>query len=328
MSLLQKSSKPRATISLDLDNEWSYLKTHGTPDWEKLPSYLETFTPIVLDFLDRLDLKITFFIVGQDAALEKNQAFLKELTENGHEVGNHSFHHDVWLNLHPKPIMKEEVLKTEDCIQQATGQKPIGFRGPGFVYSKSLLEVLAECNYRYDATILPTFIGPLARAYFFKKSELSKEEKANRGKIFSSFKEGFRSSKPFLWDLSKGNSLLEIPVTTLPFLKTPFHLSYLLYLSCYSQILMFFYLRLAIFMCKLTQTGPSFLLHPPDLMGPEDSPDLSFFPGMNIAADRKRELSGKAIAYIKKHFHLVPMNAYAEEICASESFKMVKPEDA
>ena len=32
--------KPLASLSLDLDNQWSYMKTHGDPGWESLPSYL------------------------------------------------------------------------------------------------------------------------------------------------------------------------------------------------------------------------------------------------------------------------------------------------
>ena len=48
--------KPLASISLDLDNLWSYMKTHGDPGWESFPSYLDTFIPLVLDLLDELDL--------------------------------------------------------------------------------------------------------------------------------------------------------------------------------------------------------------------------------------------------------------------------------
>ncbi|MEW6003591.1 MAG: polysaccharide deacetylase family protein, partial [Nitrospirota bacterium] len=93
-------NKPLASISLDLDNQWSYMKTHGDSGWAAFPSYLDIFIPQILDILDRIDLKITFFIVGQDAALDKNGDVLKLLTERGHEAGNHSFHHEPWLHLY------------------------------------------------------------------------------------------------------------------------------------------------------------------------------------------------------------------------------------
>ena len=37
--------KPAASISLDLDNLWSYLKTQGAPGWESYPSYLDQVVP-------------------------------------------------------------------------------------------------------------------------------------------------------------------------------------------------------------------------------------------------------------------------------------------
>ena len=59
--------KPLAPLSLDLDNKWSYLKTHGDASWEDFPSYLDYLVPRVLAELERRDLTITFFIVGKDA---------------------------------------------------------------------------------------------------------------------------------------------------------------------------------------------------------------------------------------------------------------------
>src|SRR5260370_24726600 len=83
--------KPIASLSLDLDNKWSYLKTHGDPEWERLPSYLDVVVPRVLDFLRARNLTITVFIVGQDAALDKNRELLRAIAGPGHEIRNHSF---------------------------------------------------------------------------------------------------------------------------------------------------------------------------------------------------------------------------------------------
>jgi hypothetical protein len=314
-------AKPLASISLDLDNKWSYMKTHGDAGWEDFPSYFDIVLPLVLDLLQRIDLNITFFIVGQDAFLEKNRNSLELITEHGHEVGNHSFHHEVWLHTYPKKDIKSEILRAEDHINRATGQKPVGFRGPGFVWSPILLEVLAENNYLYDATILPTYIGPLARMYYFWKSSLTQEEKEQRKKIYSSFSEGFRPVKPYRWKLNSSAELLEIPVTTIPILKTPFHLSYLIYLSSFSNLLMCFYLKLAVMLCRLTQTAPSFLLHPLDFVGSQEVPELSFFPGMNIQTAKKRELFERIMKSIEMHFELVNMSTYADSAIRSACLK-------
>ena len=78
--------KPIASLSLDLDNKWSYMKTHGDAGWESLPSYLDVCVPRVLKFLKERDLQITFFIVGQDAALDKNSKAIGQIAEAGHEI--------------------------------------------------------------------------------------------------------------------------------------------------------------------------------------------------------------------------------------------------
>src|SRR5215510_2523754 len=93
-------TKPLASLSLDLDNQWSYMKIHGDAGWESFPSYLDIVTPRVLDFLRERDLTISVFIVGQDAALEKNRDSLAAIVAAGHEVGNHSFLHEPWLHLY------------------------------------------------------------------------------------------------------------------------------------------------------------------------------------------------------------------------------------
>ena len=44
--------KPTASLSLDLDNKWSYMKTHGDAGWESFPSYFDLLIPRVLRLLD------------------------------------------------------------------------------------------------------------------------------------------------------------------------------------------------------------------------------------------------------------------------------------
>ena len=87
-----------SSVSLDLDNKWSYMKTHGDAGWETFPSYLPQVVPTILDVLKSLDMKITFFIVGQDAVLPINHEPLSAIAAAGHEIANHSFHHEPWLH--------------------------------------------------------------------------------------------------------------------------------------------------------------------------------------------------------------------------------------
>ncbi len=208
--------KKIASLSLDLDNQWSYMKTHGDAGWESFPSYLELVVPRALEFLRVRDLQITFFIVGQDAALEVNREPIAAIADAGHEIGNHSFKHEPWLHLYSRAELVEEFERSEEAIESVTGRRTVGFRGPGYSLSPAVLEVLAERGYVYDCSTLPTFIAPLARAYYFLRSpEMSPEEKAKRKKLFGKFADGFQSLRPHVRQVS-GRELIEIPVTTMP----------------------------------------------------------------------------------------------------------------
>lgn len=310
-----------ASISLDLDNQWSYMKTHGEADWEDFPSYLDWAVPRILEFLRDRDLKITFFVVGQDAALEKNREAMKTLGDAGHEIGNHSFNHEPWLHLYSEEKLDEELARAETAIKEATGYSPTGFRGPGFSLSPSTLRVLAKRGYKYDATVFPNLLNPLARMYFFATSSLTAEEKEQRKELFGTWKDAARPVKPFRWDID-GESMMELPVTTMPVFKLPIHLSYVLYAARFSRTLALLYFRFAMFMCRVTNVSPSILLHPLDFIGSEDLAGLDFFPGMDIKLQRKLDIVSEVIDMMKKHYDIVTVGEHIDAI--EESCRKMK----
>jgi peptidoglycan-N-acetylglucosamine deacetylase len=314
--------KPIASLSLDLDNKWSYMKTHGDAGWESFPSYLDVVVPRSLRFFEERNLKITYFIVGQDAALEKNHEALAQISDANHEIGNHSFNHEPWLHLYSKTELEIEFEKTEKAIANFTNQKLVGFRGPGYSLSPTVLEVLATRGYEYDCSTLPTYIAPLARAYyFFKSPEMSDEEREKRKKLFGKFSDGFQSLKPYRWQIGE-KSLVEIPVTTLPIFKTPIHASYVIYLSTFSKALARAYWRAAVEMCKMTGTQLSLLLHPLDFLSGEDAPELKFFPAMNLPIEKKLEFVGEILEIFTGRFEVVNMREHAESV-KTETIKVL-----
>jgi peptidoglycan-N-acetylglucosamine deacetylase len=316
--------KPLASLSLDLDNEWSYLKTRGDPAWEALPSYLDCVVPRVLDILARRKLRITFFIVGQDAALEKNRSALRKLADSGHEIGNHSFRHEPWLHLYGEEELEQEIAQAEAHIEAATGRRPDAFRGPGFSLSETTLRVLLRRGYRYDASTFPTFLGPLARAYYFMTAKLDREEREKRAKLFGSVRDGLRPLKPYLWQLPQGR-LLEIPVSTLPLLRVPIHLSYVIYLSVFSPWLARVYFEGALRLCRLAGVEPSILLHPLDFLGAEDVPSLGFFPGMRLPVARKLELAEHCLERLQVLFEVCSVGEHARALTARPTLPIRQP---
>lgn len=316
--------RPKASLSLDLDNLWSYMKVHGDAGWDAYPTYLDRLVPRVLDFFEKRNLKVTFFVVGKDASLKRNREALAMLTAAGHEIGNHSFHHEPWLQKYTDEQVEDEIGRAEDVIGEVTGRKPEGFRGPGFCVSTGILRVLIRRGYLYDASTLPTFIGPLARAYYFMTSGLAREEKKERDALFGTVRDGLRPVKAYRWRL-EDQGLIEIPVTTFPVVRTPFHLSYVLYLGSYSKALARAYFRWACRACRATRVEPSILLHPLDFLGVEDASELEFFPAMKMPVDVKMALVGSALDDLSRRFDVVPMGEHARALDAGGRLKDKAP---
>ncbi|HEX4493059.1 MAG TPA: polysaccharide deacetylase family protein [Acidimicrobiia bacterium] len=315
--------KPLASLSLDLDNEWSYLKTHGDPAWEALPSYLDVAVPRALDLLASHDLTITFFVVGQDAALEKNHEAIAALARAGHEIGNHSFRHEPWMHKYSEAEVRDELGRTEEALSAITGSTPVGFRGPGYCLSPTVLKVLADTGYAYDASTLPTIIGPLARAFYFRSAKLDASQREERGELFGNASEALRPLAPYRWDVGT-DGLIEIPVTTMPAFRVPFHFSYLLYLAGRSPAAARAYFRTALLMCRGARVAPSILLHPLDVIGADDVSSLSFFPGMAMTGKVKRELISGFLALLAERFEICTMGEHAASITGT-NLKVIAP---
>lgn len=304
------AAKPAASLSIDLDNLWAYMRTAGLPGWQDYPSYFEAAVPRIRDCLDRSGVRLTVFVVGRDAARSENRAQLAGLASDGHEIASHSFEHESWLSRRSREVIAADIARAEAAIERATGQRPVGFRGPSFGLSSHLLDVLMERGYLYDASTFPTLIGPLARAYYNLRSGGSAEDRRARNLLFGSLADGLRPLAPYAWQ-SGTRRLVEIPVTTFPGLRTPIHLTYLIFLAGFSPALARTYLRTALRACRAAGIAPSLLLHPLEFLGVEDAPALRFFPGLNVPLDVKLGVVEHALRMLAEQFRVLTLSDHA-----------------
>ncbi len=299
------SCRPKASLSLDLDNLWAYLAVRGDPEWRSLPTYLPRLLPRFLDLMDRRSLSMTVFVVGLDAEQDSNSDELMALGESRHEVGNHSHRHDPLLCIEPEEEISRQLGQAHDAIRTATGRVPTGFRSPGFATSPALLRCLGAAGYRYDSSIFPSFMGPLARLYYkLRSGKRLAKGKDPRDTLFGPLSAGLRPLEAFPWNLGDEASpaMTEQPVTTMPWLKLPIHGTYILYLSRFSVTLARTYLRLALDLCARTGVEPCYLLHPLELLGAGEVEGLQFFPAMDLPLDHKTSVLNWLLDELQSRF--------------------------
>jgi hypothetical protein len=300
--------KPVASLSLDADNQWSYEMIHGESGWASAPSYLGRMVPRVLELLAARDVYVTFFLVGRDA--EPDADAFAALAAAGHEIGNHSFRHQPWLHQYSEFELDDELARAEEALVGATGVRPRGFRGPGYSLSEPTLRVLLRRGYEYDASTLPSVVGPIARAVYFRRADLDAGQRAERAHLYGTWRDGARPLRPYRWDLD-GDTLLEMPISTLPGLRVPIHVSYLLALSVHSEAAARTYFANALRACRLARVEPSVLLHPLDLLSGDEVPNLRFFPGLEIPTAVKLQRVASYLDVLTAAFRVVPVGDHA-----------------
>ncbi|WP_225924605.1 polysaccharide deacetylase family protein [Pseudonocardia abyssalis] len=305
--------RPVASVSIDLDNLWSYLKTHGDSAWESWPSFLARAVPRLLDLLGEQDITATVFVVGADAVRDDGAEAVRAIAAGGHEVGNHSFHHEPWLHLYSVSQMEDEVARAEEAIVAAGAARPVGFRGPGYSVTDDLLAVLARRGYRYDASTLPTWIGPIARAVHNRSMPRGTRPAKGQEDLFGGFSRVRSPIRPYRWD-TDGGPIVELPVTTMPFARVPIHGSYLVQLYQVAPWLARAYLDAALRLCRTTGTAPSMLLHPTDVLDRHDAPGMDFFPGMGVPAAEKIVLVRSVLDRMSRHYDVVGTGRQVDQL--------------
>ena len=94
------------------------------------------YEPLLLDLLRRGNIKATFFVIGRNA--RAYPYFVRDMVQQGHEVGNHTYHH---VRLPPLPLERvlSELSLTNQTLEGLTRQPVRYFRPPGGDYTPQTL---------------------------------------------------------------------------------------------------------------------------------------------------------------------------------------------
>lgn len=109
----------------------------------------------VLDELDRLGIKGTFFCVGRLASDFPD--VVRRIASRGHEIGCHSYVH-LWINKMTEEVLFDDTTEALKALEDIVGKKVTSYRAPAFSITEKnpwAIQVLAECGIESDASIFP-----------------------------------------------------------------------------------------------------------------------------------------------------------------------------
>ncbi len=130
--------------------------------------YENGYTPAILDALKKHNVKATFFIVGN--YINTSPDLVKRMLKEGHNVGNHTYHHPNMSNMASMESFRKELEDLDTAYEACTGQKMIKYyRPPQGKYSESNLKMAQELGYK-------TFFWSLAYVDWYQDKQPTKEE--------------------------------------------------------------------------------------------------------------------------------------------------------
>lgn len=125
-------------------------------------------TPAILDALKKHNAKATFFIVGN--YMETSPDLVKRMVEEGHTVGNHTYHHPDMSKIGDKEAFRKELSDLEALYEETIGQPMTKYyRPPQGIYSESNLKMAQELGYK-------TFFWSLAYVDWYQDQQPTHEE--------------------------------------------------------------------------------------------------------------------------------------------------------
>lgn len=143
------------TLLLSVDFEdWHQLvrRRVGAPGWEQPGPALARQTEALLELLDELHARATFFVLGMAARTHPN--LVDAVVARGHEIACHGDAHLPVYGQTPQAFAAD-LRAARGTIEQATGRRPVGYRAPAFSFPPEgqwPYEVLADEGFAYDSS--------------------------------------------------------------------------------------------------------------------------------------------------------------------------------
>jgi peptidoglycan/xylan/chitin deacetylase (PgdA/CDA1 family) len=217
-----------AAISVDLDSLPHYCRIQGLDEalldararGLVYTTALERFGTL----LARLGLPATYFAIGEDLEDAAAQGALRDAHRAGIEVGNHSYSHDYALAQREAVEIAADVERGEALIAAATGERPKGFRAPGYTLSPRLYRALCDRGYLYDSSTFPA--APYYAAKALVRAGLSLLGQPSRSildtpRVLLAPRLPYRPNPAAPYRRGDGG-VLELPIATAPVTRVPF----------------------------------------------------------------------------------------------------------
>ena len=251
----------------------SLAEALGFPKGFSDPSYFKIFDR-VFKLSNQYQIPLSLYVIGKDLENSEVASRIRDISDAGHEIGNHTYSHKMNLGSLSKAEIKFEIEKTHELVSSFTGKEPKGFIAPAWSTSEKVRKCLIELNYEYDTSLfcsiyLYPMIAKIALNNLRNPKRISKI--ISRRDWFYPLK---RPTKPYLagknYQLAKNNeeSILVLPMPTLNRFKLPMWHTTGFFTGWERHMK-----RLNLLNSSINTTFNYYLMHPADFSNTSDIPN-------------------------------------------------------
>jgi hypothetical protein len=205
---------PLCALSVDLDEIPNYFAIHGLP--EPVGPARTLVYDVAIDRLlaiaRALDVPLTLFAIGADLARPESAAKLRAARDAGCEIANHTLDHRYDLIRLGRDEIRRQVGEGARVIERAVGERPVGFRAPGYSITDEVFDVLSGLGVEYDSSVFPCPGYWLAKAAVLGLIALrgrTSRSIINSPVVLAAPTRPYRVGKPY-W--RRGQGMVELPV--------------------------------------------------------------------------------------------------------------------
>ena len=195
MSPLSQSIRNAMTIDVEDYFQVSAFGPHiSRESWDRQECRVERNVDRILSMLEDHGAHATFFTLGWVA--ERYPALVRRIVAGGHELASHGYGHLRASDQAPTEF-REDVSRAKKILENIGGVEIKGYRAPSFsIGSQNLwaLDALVDSGYQYSSSIYP-----IAHDHY-----------------------GMPDAPRFAFRAGKDEQLLEVPATTVHFMKRNF----------------------------------------------------------------------------------------------------------
>ncbi len=212
-----------AAVSVDLDEIPNYFGIHGLeePSGRIRTLVYDVAVGRLAALAADLEIPLTLFAIGRDLERPAAAVHLRDALERGFEVGNHTLDHRYDLVHLGADEIRYQIEEGSRAIERATGQRPIGFRAPGYTVTDVVLDTLSELAMLYDSSVFPCPAYWLAKAT--KLGMIAALGRKSRSvldgpSVLRAPTRPYRVGRPY-W--TRGHGIVELPIQVTRGLRLP-----------------------------------------------------------------------------------------------------------